>query len=503
MAWFLVQWFSLSVLLFLTLFYLYMLIVFQYWKNRGVVYEVPTFPLGNIGFMMRKSFWDYFYELWQRHPRDYVGIFMGWKPVFIVQSPELAKQILVKDHEYFQNRYLYSGYSDPLGSLNIFTVKNPIWSSMRHELSPMFTSLRLKTITELMNINAQQLVAKIKRDYIDGNKIVDLKDLFTMYTSDTVAYSVFGIRASALNGQKSPLWTITSHMVKFTLWRGLEFTMIFVMPAVAAFLRLKLFSAEANEYIKEIFWNVVNERKTTGKTTDKDLVNHLLKLKENLKLPVDTDTELADNLMIAQAAVFILGSVETSSTTLSYCLHELAYHPEAQEKLYSDIDNALNESGKNVLEYDDLINLKYLSACIYETLRKYPPVTYLDRVCNKTYKLNDEVTIEKGIPVLVNVVGIHHNEKLYPQPEVWNPERNESPTSDNDNIQYTFLPFGDGPRFCIGKRYGLMQIRTALAQIVHKYKLEPTFPHKVAVDPYAMILSPEDGLSVKFVSRAN
>nr|AXB26392.1 CYP332A21 [Hebomoia glaucippe] len=494
------QWLVFITIFVFALLYLFYKKNFSYWKNRGITYEEPSFPLGNLGFIMRKSFWDFCAELKNKYPIDYVGVFLAWKPALFVQTAELARKVLVKDHEYFQDRYLYSGYSDPLGSLNLFTVKNPIWSNMRNELSPMFTSLRLKKITELMNVNSEQLIQKVQKDYIEKNESVNLKELFSMYTSDTVAYSVFGIRVSVLTGQLSPLWAITSHMVKWTFWRGLEFTMIFFTPAVAALFRLKFFSSGASEYIKKIFWNVVNERKSKGTTNDKDLVNHLLKLKENLKLPSDSNTELADNLMLAQVAVFILGSVETSSTTLSYCLHELAYHPEEQEILYKEIDDALKRTGKNILEYDDLMELKYMSGCLRETLRKYPPVSYLDRICNKRYKLNDDVIIEKGTPVFVNVLAIHYDEKNFPEPNKWLPERFAA-ISDSDNVQFTFLPFGEGPRFCIGKRYGMMQMRTALAQLVHKFKLVPSVPREVETDPYSVILAPADGGSVKFVPR--
>ncbi|CAF4781552.1 unnamed protein product [Pieris macdunnoughi] len=494
------QWFLYITVFVLGLVYWLVNRNFNYWANRGIEYVKPSFPLGNLGFIMRKSFWDFCNELKDKYRRDYVGVFLAWKPALFVQTAELARKVLVKDHDSFQDRYLYSGHSDPLGSLNLFTVKNPTWTEMRHELSPMFTSLRLKKITELMNINSEQLVQKVQRDYVDNKKCVNLKELFSMYTSDTVAYSVFGIRVSVLNDQLSPLWAITSHMVKWTFWRGLEFTMIFFVPAVAAFFRMKFFSAPASEYIKKIFWNVAEERKCKGTSNDKDLVNHLLKLKDNLKLPANSDADLADNLMLAQAAVFILGSVETSSTTLSYCLHELAYHPEEQEILFNEIDEAYKRTGKSILEYDDLMEQKYLSGCLRETMRKYPPVAYLDRICNKRYMLNDDVVIEKGTPVFVNVLAIHYDEKNFPEPNKWKPERFTS-ASDSDNVQFTFMPFGEGPRFCIGKRYGMMQMRTALAQLVHKYKLEPSVPYDVESDPYSVILAPADGGSVKFVPR--
>ncbi|XP_013144330.1 PREDICTED: cytochrome P450 6k1-like [Papilio polytes] len=494
--WFLIL---LSICIFLICCFFYS--TYNYWKNRGIPYEKPFLFFGNLSFVLRKSVWDFCYELKNKHPRDYVGIFLAWKPALMLQTPEFARRIFVKDFEYFQDRFLYTGFSDPLGSLNLFTVKNPIWSTMRNSLSPMFTASRLKMITELMNMNSKELVGKIRRDHIDNNKDVNLKELFSMYTSDTVAYSVFGIRVSVLNDQDSPLWFITNHMVKWTFWRGLEFTMIFFVPAIAALLRLQFFSDAATDYIKKIFWNVAKERKNSGYDNHKDLVNHLLKLRDNLKLPADSGSDLADNLMLAQAAVFILGSIETSSTALSYCLHELAHHPEEQEKLHNEVLGALKKSGNDTLNYDELMELKYMSSCINETLRKYPPLGYLDRICNQRYKLNDDVIIEKGTPVFINVLAIHYDEKIYPEPNQWRPERMHN-ASDNDNLNFTFLPFGEGPRFCIGKRYGYMQIRASLAQLVAAYKFLPAdIPYKVETDPYSVILSPKDGLSVKFQAR--
>lgn len=104
--------------------YIWYTLKFGYWKNRGVRYEEPVIFLGNLSFIMTKSAWQFFSELYQKYKKDeYVGIFLASQPALVVQTPELAKKLLVQDAEYFQDRYLYAGYSDPLGSLNLFTVK--------------------------------------------------------------------------------------------------------------------------------------------------------------------------------------------------------------------------------------------------------------------------------------------------------------------------------------------------------------------------------------------
>ncbi|CAH0600634.1 unnamed protein product [Chrysodeixis includens] len=357
------------ILICLSAFYLFSRHRYGYWKKRGVPQvEEPVLFFGNLPFLMRKSFFDAVSEWTKKYKNDYFGMYFGWTPALVVNSQELAKHVLVKDFDSFQNRFSYSGLDDdPLGSLNLFSVKNPIWGQMRTDISPMFTSARLKGFANLMNTNSTELVKRVQTDFIDNKEPVDFKKLFLMYTSDTVAYTVFGIRVSVLKEGMSPLWSITCNMLKWTFWRGLEFTLIFFVPVVAAIFKFKFFSKEATDYVKKLFWDVVEERKRTGLTNDTDLVNLLLKLKANLKLPAESGTDLADNLMLAQAAVFILGSIETSSTTLSYCIHELSHHPEEQEKLYREVSKALEASGKDILDYNDLLEIKYLTACIHGT----------------------------------------------------------------------------------------------------------------------------------------
>lgn len=120
-----IQWLLLFLVLCLTILYFYLRSNYGYWKCRGVPYEKPTMLFGNIGGLMRRSSWDIMYDLMKKHKdKDYVGIFLGWKPTLMINSKELAKNVLVKDFDYFQNRYTFPGHQDdPLGSLNLFTVK--------------------------------------------------------------------------------------------------------------------------------------------------------------------------------------------------------------------------------------------------------------------------------------------------------------------------------------------------------------------------------------------
>lgn len=96
---------------------------YGYWRKRGVSSAEPTMPFGNLSFLMRSSISDAF-RVFSEKKSDYLGIYLSWKPTLLIQSKEYARKVLVTDSEYFQDRYSYAGLEeDPLGSLNLFSVK--------------------------------------------------------------------------------------------------------------------------------------------------------------------------------------------------------------------------------------------------------------------------------------------------------------------------------------------------------------------------------------------
>lgn len=120
----LITWFGIVLGVLGAIVYTWYSSKFSYWKKLGVRYVKPVIFLGNLSFIMRKSAWQFFSELYQKYKTDeYIGIFLASQPALVIQTPELAKKILVKDSKYFQNRYLYAGYLDPVGALNLFTIK--------------------------------------------------------------------------------------------------------------------------------------------------------------------------------------------------------------------------------------------------------------------------------------------------------------------------------------------------------------------------------------------
>ncbi|GBP84922.1 Probable cytochrome P450 6a20 [Eumeta japonica] len=163
-------------------------------------------------------------------------------------------------------------------------------------------------------------------------------------------------------------------------------------------------------------------------------------------------------LMVAQVFVFFAAGFETSSSSSSYTLHQLAFHPEEQKKVQNEIDDVSTE--------------------LYE---KYTlPGT--------------NVTIDKGVSITIPVQALHLDEKYFKDPEKFIPER-FNPDRIKDIEKCSYLPFGEGPRACIGERLGHMQSLAGLAALLHKYSVEPaptTLRHPVS-DPAARVTQSTKG----------
>lgn len=192
---------------------------------------------------------------------------------------------------------------------------------------------------------------------------------------------------------------------------------------------------------------------------------------------------------------------------MSFCLFELARNPEIQSKVQSELDKAFKDVGQEGITYEMLDSLKYLENCINETLRIYPSLPFLFRECSKDYKIsNSDLIIPKGTTVIIPILGHQRDPDIYENPMQFKPERFEGNANGSDKSGGLFyLPFGEGPRICIGMRMGKLTTKIGLALIMHKYKLELTDESMANMElkfhPSQGILQPIKNFNLKVTPR--
>ncbi|XP_046966878.1 cytochrome P450 6k1-like [Vanessa cardui] len=451
------------VVCFVVWLYVKWLNIKKYWSARGVPHLPPVPLLGNFSFLQRENIGTWLRKLNDQFKCPYIGIWVFWKPALVVNSPDIARNILVKDFNNFRNRSMGCGNTDPIGGLSLFTVNDPIWSPLRRQLSTIFSAGKLKSVQEFIRSKSKELVQRIHND---SDVKIDLKKMFVDYTTDIIGASAFGVKSDATLTKGGPLRDVTNEWTKYSLHRSISWCSIFFLPELVDIFRFKMFPNTSIKYFRKIYNDaVLNREQNWTEEENRDLLDILIRIQKHNKF-------YSDELIMAQAAIFLLGGFDTSGNLMTYITYELAHNPGIQEKLYQELIEAAQRNGSRDFDMEVLSELTYLNCVVKEALRKYLPMGWLDRIAEKDYRIDDKLTIEAGTVVYINSVGMHFDPQYFPEPYKFDPDR-FLPENRNKIEPFSYLPFGDGPRFCIGKRFGLLAVRMGLVAMLLNYKVAP------------------------------
>nr|CAD7575657.1 unnamed protein product [Timema californicum] len=489
---------SLSIILSATavvvFLYWYLTSTFSYWEKRGVPFVKPLPVFGNVAdhIFLRNTSSESYAKIYKKlEGHQFGGFYSGSTPNLIVRDPVIIKQILVKDFNHFIDRNLsFAEKISPL-ACNIFVLTGSRWRKLRGKLTPSFTSGKTRMMLPTIVGCSQDLVSFLG-DSADNNNIIEIRNVTANFNTDVIGSCGFGLEINSMKKPDSEFRRMGNKVFQPTFLTGALRSLGLIFRPILNLVQ----SPMARKDVNDFFLGIVKETMTyreKNKVVRDDFLQYLIQLKNKGKVDGDlvsikddinmTFTEVAsssnegedeplemtDTLLAAQCLGFFLAGFETSSTTISCCLHELAVNPDIQEKLSKEVDTVLIKHGGQIT-YEALQDLKYMDAVVDETLRKYPPVGSLTRFCTKDYQIpGTNVNIDKDIKVVIPVYAIHHDPMYYPDPEKFDPER-FSPENIKSHPSCTYLPFGEGPRICIGLRFGLMQVKVGLTALLSKYK---------------------------------
>ncbi|XP_076755455.1 cytochrome P450 6k1-like [Xylocopa sonorina] len=485
-----------TIIALVTILVLYVKYQRTYWQRRGV----PTLPnshwlFGNakelVQFKKSPSFM--IGELYQQgSDQDLLGIYIFHKPFLLLRSPELIKQILVKDFNYFPNRYFTArSFKDEVGSTNLFTIENPPWRYVRTKISPLFTSGKIKKIFDFVVVTAESMGKYLEQQFSNGtrSKTIMMKEVALKYTTDIISSVAFGIEANSFDPVGETFFKKAQEGVNLTFRRAIQFTLMFFFPQYAPYIGIQMLGSSTN-YFRKVFWDSLDNREAS-KTKRGDLIDFLIDLKNQKQ---ETDFQFKGDALLSQSAIFFIAGRESSVTTICFTLYELAKNPEIQKRTRDEIHEKLKEHG---MTYEGVQSMKYLYQVMSETLRLYPPAPLLDRVAVDNYKIpGTDIVLEKGMPVYVALCGLHRDPKYHPDPLRFNPDRFSDENKDNIT-QCTYMPFGEGPRICIGVRLGYLQTAMGLIAILKDYECSLDSTCKCDVDPHNVFVTPVNGFSIK------
>lgn len=242
--------------------------------------------------------------------------------------------------------------------------------------------------------------------------------------------------------------------------------------------------------------NMLQQKAQQGSSNRRDLLQLMLEAHE---VTVNGVSKLSDDEIMAQSITFLLAGFETTGTTLSSTAYFLATHPDVQDKLIEEIDKADEARGDTPL-YDYVQSIGYLDQVVCEVLRLCAPAFLLLHGCEEEAVFKG-VRFPKGVDVNIPTYVLHRDPEVWDNPLEFNPE-NFSPEAKEKRDPYSFLPFGTGPRQCIGMRLALLEIKLGLLKIMQQFKFERAAETVATLEHRAVILmTPKDKIYVKVRAR--
>ncbi|XP_077763952.1 cytochrome P450 3A12-like isoform X4 [Canis aureus] len=373
------------------------------------------------------------------------------------------------------------------------------WKRIRTLLSPTFTSGKLKEMFPIIGQYGDVLVRNLRKE-AEKDKAISLKDIFGAYSMDVITSTSFGVNIDSLNNPQDPFVENAKKLLKFDFPDPFLLSIIlfpFLTP-LYEMLNIWLFPKKITDFFTK---SVKRMKERRLKDKQKHRVDFLqLMINSQNSKEMNTHKALSDLELVAQSIIFVVAGYETTSTSLCLLMYELATHPDVQQKLQKEIDATF--PNKAAPTYDTLVQMEYLDMVLNESLRLYPITGRLVRVCKKDVEISG-VFIPKGTVVMVPTFTLHQDPDIWPEPEKFQPERFSKKNKDSIN-PYTYLPFGTGPRNCLGMRFAIMNMKLALIKVLQNFSFKPCketqIPLKLSSqglirpeEPIVLNVEPRDG----------
>ncbi len=414
---------------------------------------------------------------------DVVRYRFGPFPVYVVNSPEGIHDVLVTDAANYHKSRVTKNVTRPVLGHGLFTNDGDFWKHQRKLVSPAFHTKRIANYAEIMVDFAEKQAER----WTDGRQL-DVEAEMAEITMHIISKAGFDADVDGNEAELREAVTEVLHVI------DRQFDRLLPLPYWLPTKQMRDFRA-ANTRLQALIGKIIADRRsgrTGGQFDDKgDALSMLMMAQDENGAGMD-DKQVRDEIM----TLFGAGH-ETTAKALSWAWYVLSAYPDIAAKLRAELDSVLAGRRPTI---EDLPKLPYLDQFVKEVLRLYPPAWVVTRE-----PINDVtiagVPVKKATPIIVNIYASHRNPAHFPDPLAFKPER-WTPEFEKSLPKSAYLPFGNGPRICIGASFAQMEAKLILAVLAQRFEmtLKPGHP----VEPEDMFtLRPKYGLPMTVRERVH
>jgi cytochrome P450 len=392
----------------------------------------------------------------------------------MVMDPEANRRILKDKLDIYPKSDVTKNILRPAIGDSMFVAEGAHWRWQRRAAAPVFSHRNIANLAPIMSASAETICDRLANAGGEAD-VFDEMIRATFEVISDVTFSGSGTMDSA------PVHKAIDNYIDQTARVSL-FDILGVPTWVPRISRL--FGPNSLTKMQDIADESISRRRESGPKDIPDLLDLLMEGEDPKTNRTMNASELRDNLL-----TFIVAGHETTALTLGWALYLCAFDPTVQEKLRAEAQSVLKGG---VATADHIGQLPYCEQVIKETLRLYPPAAFLSRTAQEDDELCGRKIYRKDT-VMLPVYALHRNELLWEDPNAFDPDRF---AKDSDYDRYSWLPFGDGPRVCIGSHFAMVEAQIILSTLISRFKFE-RIPGKDPKPVLVLTLRPEGGIPLK------
>ncbi|XP_062712558.1 probable cytochrome P450 4d14 [Aedes albopictus] len=415
----------------------------------------------------------------------------------LVEKVLLAKQTQKSLLYTFLNSWLRTG---------LLLSSGEKWFQRRRIITPTFHFKILEQFVTVFNREAETMVDLMRKHV--GGKEFDVYSYVTLMALDSVCETSMG---TTVNAQHDPDNRYVRNVKRMSV--------LFLLRVVSPL-------AGRPEIYTVVHPNAYEQRKIVRELhefTDNVITNRRKQLQSEQTLDINRNVEgvytkqkmtfldlllnvtidgkpLSDEDIREEVDTFMFEGHDTTTSGISFTIYQLALNPHVQDKIYEEIVAVLGKNHKSIeLTYQLLQEFKYLEMAIKEGLRLFPSVPFIGRNLVEDIEL-DGITLPAGQDILIPIYMIHRNPEVYPDPERYDPER-FSDSAESKRGPYDYIPFSAGARNCIGQRFAMLEMKTALIKLISNYRILPGESLRELRVKTDLVIRPDAGVPIRLVDR--
>jgi cytochrome P450 len=400
---------------------------------------------------------------------------------FLLSDPADIKHVLQDNARNYHKSPLYDRLRDSLGN-GLLTSEDSFWLRQRRLAQPAFHRQRLAAMADAMVACTEQMLERWEHTASAGT-IIDVVEEMMGLTQAIIVRTMFstdlGLTAEIVNRT----WPIINRRIGETFWSTKLETRL-PLPANRRFWR-------ALRELETVVYQIIADRRQTRRD-EPDLLSMFLSARDDETGGGMTDGQLRDEVM-----TMLLAGHETTSLALSWTYYLLSQHPEIHQGITDEVDRVIGDGPPAFAHVDRLARTRQT---LEEALRLYPPAWGFSRLALG----DDEIggyRIPTGSIVFLIPFVVHRRPKLWPDPERFDPGR-FAPERESARPRFAYIPFGGGPRGCIGNQFAMLEAQLIVAAIAQRFRIELLPEQCIRPEPL-ITLRPKPGILARVRKRSS